>query len=74
MVDLFRHMPVRIQEYQPVPKHYLAQDGYLPPPAVTQTACGLSLSSYTVLSFYLSEELAGIVVQLESGVASETNE
>ena len=66
MVDLFRHTPIHIKKYQPVPTHFLAQDGYLPPTAVTQTACGLSLSSYMVLSFYLSEELAGIVVKLES--------
>jgi hypothetical protein len=51
MVDRFRQTPVRIKEYQLVPTHSPAQDGYLPPPAVTQTACGLSLSSYTVLSF-----------------------
>jgi hypothetical protein len=66
MVDLFRHPPIHIKEYQLVPTHNLAQDRYLPSPAVTQTACGPSLSSYTVLSFYLSEELAGIVVKLES--------
>jgi len=42
------------------------QDEYLPPPAVTQSACGSVFQNHVALLFDLSEQLPGSIVQFKS--------
>ena len=67
MVELLGYFPsVHVKIYELVPTHKLAQDVNLPSSGVAQRACWPVFQSQPALRFNPSEELAGLVIEIET--------